>query len=72
MRYLGWEGVTASMIESAQSGSAAEQILATAKGLGAGFVLMGGYSHGRLRQLMLGGVTSHMMDHADLPVLMAH
>jgi nucleotide-binding universal stress UspA family protein len=73
VRYLAWEGVTASMIESAQAtGSAAEQILATAKGLGAGFVLMGGYSHGRLRQLMLGGVTSHMMDHADLPVLMAH
>jgi|AraplaMF_Col_mMF_1032025.scaffolds.fasta_scaffold00121_61 nucleotide-binding universal stress UspA family protein len=73
VRYLGWEGVTAAMIESSQTtGSAAEQILATAKGLGAGFVLMGGYSHGRLRQLMLGGVTSHMMDHADLPVLMAH
>jgi nucleotide-binding universal stress UspA family protein len=73
VRYLAWEGVTASMIESSQSsGSAAEQILATAKGIGAGFVLMGGYSHGRLRQLMLGGVTSHMMDHADLPVLMAH
>jgi nucleotide-binding universal stress UspA family protein len=73
VRYLAWEGVTASMIESSlSSGSAAEQILATAKGIGAGFVLMGGYSHGRLRQLMLGGVTSHMMDHADLPVLMAH
>jgi len=73
VRYLAWEGVTASMIESSLgSGSAAEQILATAKGIGAGFVLMGGYSHGRLRQLMLGGVTSHMMDHADLPVLMAH
>jgi nucleotide-binding universal stress UspA family protein len=73
VRYLAWEGVTAATIESTQStGSAAEQILATAKGIGAGFVLMGGYSHGRLRQLMLGGVTSHMMDHADLPVLMAH
>jgi nucleotide-binding universal stress UspA family protein len=73
VRYLAWEGVTAAMIESSLgSGSAAEQILATAKGIGAGFVLMGGYSHGRLRQLMLGGVTSHMMDHADLPVLMAH
>jgi nucleotide-binding universal stress UspA family protein len=73
VRYLAWEGVTASMIESSLgSGSAAEQILATAKGIGAGFVLMGGYSHGRLRQLMLGGVTSYMMDHADLPVLMAH
>jgi nucleotide-binding universal stress UspA family protein len=72
VRYLAWEGVAASVIEAGQTGSAAEQILATAKTLGAGFVLMGGYSHGRLRQLMLGGVTSHMMDHADLPVLMAH
>jgi nucleotide-binding universal stress UspA family protein len=73
VRYLAWEGVTAAVIEASQaSGSAAEQIMATAKTIGAGFVLMGGYSHGRLRQLMLGGVTSHMMDNADLPVLMAH
>jgi nucleotide-binding universal stress UspA family protein len=73
VRYLAWEGVSASVTDPSQTtGSAAEQILATAKQLGAGFVLMGGYSHGRLRQLMLGGVTSHMMDHADLPVLMAH
>lgn len=72
VRYLAWEGVAASVIEAGQTGSAAEQILTTAKTVDAGFVLMGGYSHGRLRQLMLGGVTSHMMDHADLPVLMAH
>jgi len=73
VRYLAWEGVAAAMIEPSQTtGTAAEQILATAKQIGAGFVLMGGYSHGRLRQLMLGGVTSHMMDNADLPVLMAH
>jgi nucleotide-binding universal stress UspA family protein len=73
VRYLAWEGVTAAVIEPSQTtGSAAEQILGTARQIGAGFVLMGGYSHGRLRQLMLGGVTSHMMDHADLPVLMAH
>ena len=73
VRYLAWEGVTAAVIEPSQTtGSAAEQILVTAKTIAAGFVLMGGYSHGRLRQLMLGGVTSHMMDHADLPVLMAH
>ncbi|MDQ7249412.1 universal stress protein [Dongia sedimenti] len=73
VRYLAWEGVAASVVEPSQTtGNAGEQILATAKHLGAGFVLMGGYSHGRLRQLMLGGVTSHMMDHADLPVIMAH
>jgi len=73
VHYLAWEGVAASVIEPSQTtGSAAEQILATAHNLQAGFILMGGYSHGRLRQLMLGGVTSHMMDHADLPVMMAH
>jgi nucleotide-binding universal stress UspA family protein len=73
VHYLAWEGVSASVTESSSAtGSAAEQILATAKSMQAGFVLMGGYSHGRLRQLVLGGVTSHMMDHADLPVLMAH
>ncbi|HVZ00681.1 MAG TPA: universal stress protein [Dongiaceae bacterium] len=73
VHYLAWEGVAASVTDaSAATGSAGEQILATAKALQAGFVLMGGYSHGRLRQLVLGGVTSHMMDHADLPVLMAH
>ncbi|MES1152277.1 MAG: universal stress protein [Dongia sp.] len=73
VHYLAWEGVAASVIDSsATTGHAGEQILATAKSLQAGFVLMGGYSHGRLRQLVLGGVTSHMMDHADLPVLMAH
>jgi nucleotide-binding universal stress UspA family protein len=73
VHYLAWEGVAASVTDaSSTTGHAAEQILATAKSLQAGFVLMGGYSHGRLRQLVLGGVTSHMMDHADLPVLMAH
>ena len=73
VHYLAWEGVAASVTEASQTtGNAGEQILATAKTMQAAFVLMGGYSHGRLRQLMLGGVTSHMMDHADLPVLMAH
>jgi nucleotide-binding universal stress UspA family protein len=73
VHYLAWEGVAASVTDSSSTtGSPAEQILATAKSMQAGFVLMGGYSHGRLRQLVLGGVTSHMMDHADLPVLMAH
>jgi nucleotide-binding universal stress UspA family protein len=73
VHYLAWEGVSASVTDpSATTGHAGEQILATARSLQAGFVLMGGYSHGRLRQLVLGGVTSYMMDHADLPVLMAH
>src|SRR5690606_2668773 len=35
-------------------------------------IVMGGYSHSRLRQLVLGGVTRHMLKHAAVPVLMAH
>ena len=35
-------------------------------------LVMGGYGHSRLRQLVLGGVTRHMLRHAPVPVLMAH
>ena len=32
---------------------------------------MGAYSHSRLRQLILGGVTRHVLENAALPVMMA-
>ena len=35
-------------------------------------LVMGGYTHSRLRQLILGGVTRHMLASADLPVLLNH
>jgi nucleotide-binding universal stress UspA family protein len=35
-------------------------------------LVMGAYAHSPLRQLILGGVTRYMLDHADLPVLMRH
>jgi nucleotide-binding universal stress UspA family protein len=31
---------------------------------------MGAYSHSRLRQLILGGVTRHVLEFATLPLLM--
>jgi nucleotide-binding universal stress UspA family protein len=31
---------------------------------------MGAYSHSRLRQLILGGVTRHVLESARLPVMM--
>lgn len=33
---------------------------------------MGAYTHSRLRQLILGGVTRHMLQTADFPVLLSH
>jgi nucleotide-binding universal stress UspA family protein len=33
---------------------------------------MGAYTHSRLRQLILGGVTRHVLHAANLPVLLCH
>ena len=45
-------------------------MLAAAREFGADLLTMGAYSHSRLRQLILGGVTRHVLEKADLPVLM--
>lgn len=46
-------------------------LLAAARDWGADLIGMGAYSHSRLRQLILGGVTRHVLEHADLPVVMS-
>ena len=45
-------------------------LLSAAAEFGADMLAMGAYSHSRLRQLLLGGVTRHVLEHAALPVLM--
>ena len=49
-----------------------EIILAQAAEEAADLLVMGGYGHSRLREMMLGGVTRHMLEHATLPVLLSH
>jgi len=51
---------------------AADTLLAAASEIGAGLLVMGGYGHGRLRELVFGGVTEHVIRGAALPILMAH
>lgn len=38
----------------------------------ADLIVMGGYGHSRLREAILGGATRNMLEHAALPILMAH
>jgi nucleotide-binding universal stress UspA family protein len=38
----------------------------------ADLVMMGAYTHSRLRQLVLGGNTTTMIAHAPIPVFMMH
>ena len=39
---------------------------------GADLVVMGAYGHSRLRELVLGGVTRHILDHMTVPVMLSH
>lgn len=52
--------------------STGTSLLSAATDLQADLLVMGGYTHGPLRQSMLGGVTRHVLKHAPVPVLMAH
>ncbi|MCB8875564.1 universal stress protein [Acidisoma silvae] len=46
-------------------------LIAATREFGADLLTMGAYSHSRLRQLILGGVTRHILENSDLPVLMS-
>jgi nucleotide-binding universal stress UspA family protein len=47
-------------------------LLEQAKALDSQMIVMGAYGHSRIRELMLGGTTRHVLDHTDLPVLFSH
>ena len=55
-----------------QGRSVGEAILAECHEVGADLLLKGAFTHSRLRQLIFGGATSHILANAHLPVLMAH
>ena len=47
-------------------------ILEEAAAAGADLLLKGAYTHSRLRQMIFGGATSHILGAAEIPVIMAH
>lgn len=72
--YLRCHGIEAKAeVVAPQLRSIAETLLAVARDHNAGLLVMGAYSHSRLRELLLGGATRHVLRNAaGLPVLMAH
>src|SRR3954470_7271724 len=66
-------GVTASALtHEDERRSPGAAILAQARALGADLLVKGAYTQSRLRQMIFGGPTQHILEHADLPVLLAH
>jgi nucleotide-binding universal stress UspA family protein len=71
--YLAWHGVRAQPRDPLPiSPTAGGELLAGAKREGAGLLVMGAYTQSRLRQLIYGSVTKHVLTRTVLPVLMAH
>jgi len=52
--------------------SPGEAILDEAAAFHADLLVKGAYNQSRLRQMIFGGATSHILAHAELPVLLAH
>jgi nucleotide-binding universal stress UspA family protein len=71
--YLAWQGVKVQVKEPLViTPTAGDELVKGAKRDGAGFLVMGAYTQSRLRQLIYGSVTKHVLNHAELPVLMAN
>ena len=49
-----------------------EQILDAARDEQADLLVMGAYGHSRFRELVLGGVTAHVLTHTNIPVCLSH
>jgi len=72
-RSLKMNGIAAeSMTVAAGKLNAGETILAKAAELGCDLIVKGAYTQSRLRQMIFGGTTRHILTNAGLPVLMAH
>jgi nucleotide-binding universal stress UspA family protein len=70
--YLARHGVAAEILPAESESNVGAALLAAAEREQATLLVMGGYGHSRLRELVLGGVTRHVLAHASVPVLMAH
>ncbi len=72
--YLRWHGILAEAATSdiGERTSVGAAILAEAERRNASMLALGAYTHSRVREFLLGGVTRHVVEHARIPVLMAH
>jgi nucleotide-binding universal stress UspA family protein len=72
-KHLRYNGIAAEPMHiQLEGGSTGEAVLAAAKAEGCDLLVKGAFTRHRLRQMIFGGATSHIMHHADLSLLMAH
>ncbi len=72
LSYLALHGIKAEYVPVIADNHLEASILAKCTEIGADLLVMGAFSHHRIRQLILGGMTKHMLKHAEIPLFMAH
>ena len=72
--YLAGHGISATthVLTKQWNRSVGETILEKCHEFGSDMLVMGAYARNRWREMVFGGVTRHILGHAELPVLMAH
>ena len=70
--YLSRHGVHAEVHERSAEPSVEEALKDAALELGASTIIMGGYGHSRMRELVFGGVTRAMLQGCPIPLLLSH
>lgn len=72
--YLSWHGIQASTIrvEAGGANSISGALLEAVKRVKANLLVMGAYTHSRVRERLFGGVTKDVLKNTDVAVLMAH
>jgi nucleotide-binding universal stress UspA family protein len=70
--WLSRHGVSASELVPDKSGDVIAQLDAIAANVGAGVVVAGAYGHSRFRELILGGVTQHLITESTRCVVLSH
>ena len=72
-RHLARHGIKANANTAAGSDiEVGDVLLNRAADTGADLIVMGAYGHSRMRELVLGGATRHVLEHMTAPVLMSH
>jgi nucleotide-binding universal stress UspA family protein len=65
-------GIPAQALHVPQRRGTGETILEQTRQLGGDLLIKGAYTQSRLRQMILGGATSHILAMTNVPVFMAH
>ena len=73
IRELQWHGIAAGSCVCTLDGlSTAHRLVTVAEECGASLLVMGGYGHGRTREVLFGGCTQAALESAELPVFLLH